>query len=32
MNNLKTLVDPRFTEDDVTVLLMKRLSPHQSPA
>jgi hypothetical protein len=24
MSNLKALVDPRFNEDDVTVLLVKR--------
>ena len=26
MTNLKALVDPRFNEDDVTVLLVKRMS------
>lgn len=26
MANLKALVDPRFNEDDVTVLLVKRMS------
>lgn len=32
MRNLETLVDPRFTADDITVLLLKRASASVSPA
>ena len=34
MANLKALVDPRFNEDDVTVLLVKRtvVSPQEAGA
>jgi hypothetical protein len=28
MANLKSLVDPKFNEDDVTILLVKRMADH----
>ena len=31
MSNLKALVDPRFNEDDVTVLLVKRMAAAGQP-
>jgi len=30
MANLKSLVDPKFNEDDVTILLVKRLADSAS--
>jgi hypothetical protein len=32
MANLKSLVDPKFSEDDVTILLVKRIAGYSTGA